>query len=191
MTSPRLTQLADWLSGEFENQAQAQSQPIWFVSLRLWYRPLPMPIDGKLALFAEQAPALKPDQAYRQRILLLWEEGAQLRGQYWAFRDPERVRGAGQNSDLLRSLSEADFEPLLGCTLAIEDRGDRFRGELEPGAKCCFTYAGQVRQVVVGFEVSPTQLLSFDRGVDPETGKGLWGALMGPYEFQKRVGYSV
>ena len=183
--SPALLNLAQWLAGEYENPVQSRDQPIWFVHLRLWYRPVPQRIAGKLALFAEQAPILKPEQAYRQRVLTLWDGPEGLKGNYWAMRQPDRWRTAGANGDLLRSLSEDDLELLPGCCLDIQSQGDRFISALEPGARCCFDYAGQTRQVVLGFEVYRDRLLSFDRGVDPETGKGLWGALMGPYEFQK------
>lgn len=185
MITERLNTLAMWLAGEFQNADQSQAQPIWFVNLRLWYRPIPHAIAGKTALFAEQAPALKPDQAYRQRILLLWSDGDRLKGQYWAFKQPSQFMGSGANPDPLRSLADTDLDPLPGCCLNIEDQGDRFVATLEPGAKCCFDYAGKTRQVIVGFEVSANRLLSFDRGIDPDTGKSLWGALMGPYEFTK------
>jgi hypothetical protein len=185
MLTQRLNTLVAWLSGEFQNADQSQAQPIWFVSLRLWYRAIPSGIAGKTALFAEQAPALTPTQAYRQRVLLLWIEADRLNGQYWAFKQPSQFMGSGAQPEPLRSLSESDLEPLPGCRLAIEDKGDRFVAELEPGAKCCFDHAGKTRQVIVGFEVSANRLLSFDRGIDPDTGKLLWGALMGPYEFTK------
>jgi hypothetical protein len=177
--------VAQWLAGEFENPTQAREQPIWFVHLRLWYRPVPHRLAGRIALFAEQAPILTPEQAYRQRILTLWASEAGIKGQYWALRHPDRWRTAGANGADLQSLRDDDLEELPGCCLTIQYQGDRARGELEPGARCCFDYAGQTRQVIVGFEVTPQRLLSFDRGVDPDTGRGLWGALMGPYEFDK------
>jgi hypothetical protein len=44
---------------------------------------------------------------------------------------------------------------------------------------------------VLGFEASETQFLSYDRGVDPETGQSLWGAMMGPYRHRKRCSYEL
>lgn len=38
----QLTTLASYLAGEFSNQAQAIEQPAWYVSLRLWIRPVPI-----------------------------------------------------------------------------------------------------------------------------------------------------
>ncbi|HEY9623317.1 MAG TPA: chromophore lyase CpcT/CpeT [Crinalium sp.] len=184
--SPPLTTLAQWLAGEFDNRAQAMDQPAWFVHLRLWQRPLPKRIDGHLALFLEQANALYLDQPYRQRIVVLQaSETNGLQAQYLAFKDPTRFRGAGANPQRLQDLEPTDLESLPGCVLDITSQSDSFDAQPQPNSKCCFQYEGKTRQVVLGFKVSQDHLLTYDRGVDPETGQGLWGALMGPYEFQK------
>jgi hypothetical protein len=177
--------LATWLAGEYENSAQAIAEPIWFVNLRLWYRPLAHRLEGNLAFFAEQANVLQLDQPYRQRIAVLEADQERLAIQYWAFRHPEQFRGAGTAGDRLSQITLADLEALPGCRLTVTVAPSLFRAELEPGSRCCFQYQGKTRQVVLGLEVSPNQLKSFDRGVDPETGDGLWGALMGPYQFIK------
>ena len=184
--SQPLLQLAEYLAGEFDNQLQARQQPVWFVHLRLWHRPLPFRIQGKLALFAEQSNALYLDQPYRQRVILLQEsEHSQLRAEYLAFKQPDRFQGAGANRDRLSTLTLDDLELLPGCWLTITQKNSTFSAQPEPDAKCYFQYQGQTRQVVLGFEVGEGWFRSFDRGVDPETGQALWGALMGAYEFKK------
>lgn len=192
-SSSLLDTLAQWLAGEFDNQTQALDQPAWFVHLRLWHRPLPFRIQGNVALFAEQANALYLDNPYRQRVVTLQStaNSDQLRAQYFAFKHPDRLRGAGANPDLLKSLNLEDLELLPGCVLQVARQGNGFKAEPEPDAKCYFQYEGQTRQVVLGFEVSADRFLSYDRGVDPDTGKSLWGALMGAYEFQKRQDFSA
>jgi CpeT/CpcT family (DUF1001) len=192
-TSEILTQLALLMAGEFDNKPQAMEQPSWFVHLRLWYRPLPMRIEGNVALFAEQVNALQRVGAatpqeyrpYRQRVAVLMDSSGVPQVQYWGFRQPDRFLGAGANPSLLERLSLDDLERLPGCGLIVTQQGDQFKAEPEPDSRCCFQYDGATRQVVLGFEVSPGKFWSYDRGVDPETGKGLWGALMGAYEFQK------
>jgi hypothetical protein len=67
----------------------------------------------------------------------------------------------------------------------VQNQDAGFKAQMNPEARCCFQYQEQTRQVVLGFEADEQRFLSYDRGVDPETGQGLWGALMGPYEFQK------
>lgn len=188
--SSSLMTLAHWLAGEFENKAQAAAQPVWFVHLRLWHRPLPFLVQGNLALFAEQANVLYLDQPYRQRVVLLQESGPQFTAQYLAFKQPTQVRGAGADPSRLQSLTLEDLEWLPGCVLPIAQQNDRFVAQPQPDANCFFEYEGKSRQVILGFEVSRDRFLSYDRGVDPDTGQGLWGALMGPYEFQRQQDFS-
>jgi CpeT/CpcT family (DUF1001) len=196
--SENLMALAQLMAGEFDNQTQAMEQPAWFVHLRLWYRPLPMRIEGNIALFAEQGNLLG-DRPYRQRVAVLSESPEGLRVQYWGFKQPEKFLGAGANPSLLEGLTMEDLEDLPGCGLVVTatpcgylaERGDGFKAEPEAGARCCFQYDGATRQVILGFEVGNGRFLSYDRGVDPETGRGLWGALMGAYEFQKIESYAV
>ena len=188
--TPQLEQLAALLCGEFSNQAQAMENPAWFVQLRLWQRRSPVFSEDSITLFLEQAPALKLDQPYRQRLLRLFERDGQLYGQYYQFKDFGAWKGAGAQRDRLQSLTVDDVADLPGCLVAIRsEESQSFKAELVEGGKCQFEYAGQMRQVVVGFDVAATEsnvrLKTYDKGVDPETGKGIWGALMGPYEFVK------
>jgi hypothetical protein len=184
--------LIEWLIGEFDNTAQSKEDPVWYVPLRLWHRLLPQPIQGKPAIFAEQSNFLDLDRPYRQRVLVLETlANGQLAVQYWAFKDPARFRGAGANPRLLNEALEPTLDLLPGCWLDIRREGNTFKAEPRKGDRCCFNYDGQIRQVVLGFEVSEAQFLSYDRGVDPETGQALWGAMMGPYCHQKRLAYAI
>lgn len=192
-SSSSVDTIAQWLAGEFDNQTQALDQPTWFVHLRLWHRPLPFRIQGNVALFAEQANVLSLDNPYRQRIVTLQptDNPDQIQAQYFAFKHYDRFKGAGANPELLESINLDDLELLPGCVLYVSRHGNGFKAEPNPDAKCCFQYDGKTRQVILGFEVSVDRFLSYDRGVDPETGKSLWGALMGAYEFQKRQDFSA
>jgi hypothetical protein len=183
--SKALMTLVQWLAGEFDNRQQAFEQPAWFVHLRLWQRPLRQRVQGNLALFAEQANALYLNQPYRQRVIVFSEEGDRLQAEYLALKHPDQFRGAGANADLLDKLEASDLKPLSGCVLTITQQGHEFKAQPLPETRCCFEYEGKTRQVVLGFDVSSNSFASYDRGVDPETGQALWGALMGPYEFSK------
>jgi len=190
-----LTELATWLAGEFDNREQALADPAWFVSLRLWHRPLPILINGHRAFFAEQANLVFADQPYRQRVFILHPSATNTIGQveYRAFHNPERFRGAGADPTLLNAITPDDLQPLPGCVLHLSTQAAVARYEAKPAAedRCYFQYDGKQRQVILGFEVMPQQFSSFDRGVDPDTGKSLWGALMGSYNFTKRAAYSL
>lgn len=199
--SPELLVLARYLAGEFGNQAQALAEPVWYVHLRLWQRPVPAPLfpEDSIALFAEQANALNLEQPYRQRILRLMplaNTPSGLQVQYYALKDPAAWRGAGGNRALLGQLTPADIEFLPGCTLTVTAQpltpdSYRFSAFLPPDARCCFTYQGVIRQVSLGFEATPAQFLSYDRGIDPATGQAIWGAIQGPFQFTKCQDFSA
>ncbi|MGI0485109.1 chromophore lyase CpcT/CpeT [Pantanalinema rosaneae CENA516] len=196
--SSLLLTLANYLAGEFDNREQAIADPTWYVPLRLWQRPVALFTDDSLALFAEQANVVTPDYPYRQRLLRLCQPPGQeesLQVQYYAFNDPDAFKGAGANPERLAALTPDQLELLPGCRLevAVDPLSPTtywFTATLPAAARCCFSYQGELRQVSLGFAASPDILLSYDKGVDPETGQGLWGALMGPYQFVKRQAFT-
>ncbi len=188
-----LRSLAQALIGEFSNEAQAIDSPAWFVNLRLWQRPTPLFAEDSITLFLEQANHLMRDQPYRQRLLRLSEAQGQLFGQYYQFKDFSAWKGCGDAPERLQTLTLADIADLPGCRVAItQTPTGEFQARLVPDGRCEFKYDGQQRQVVVGFDVAQSgatsvHLKTYDKGIDPETGQGLWGALMGPYEFEKLI----
>ncbi|MEO1520763.1 MAG: chromophore lyase CpcT/CpeT, partial [Cyanobacteria bacterium J06633_2] len=171
--------IAQWLAGEFSNRDQALESPVWFVKLVLWHRPIPHLLDNCLAIFAEQANALDPSQSYRQRVFTLSEDKGSLNAQYFGFKRPSAFKGAGVNPSLLNHLSLDDLERLPGCVLEIERKPNQFSGRMRSGDRCRFHYDNKVGQVILGFDVEADRFLSYDKGVDPETEKPIWGALMG------------
>lgn len=183
--------LAQWLAGEFDNRKQAMDDPTWYVPLRLWHRPLIYPIRGHCALFAEQANFLDLDRPYRQRIFTIEPSDTQCAIQYWAFQDPQRFRGAGMHPELLLDIQESVLEFLPTCRLTVSFAGNRFEAKPEPDTRCNFYADGQLRQVILGFSVTEDSFWSYDRGVHPETGQSLWGALMGPYQYEKKQSFAA
>jgi len=55
---------------------------------------------------------------------------------------------------------------------------------------CTVSYQGNSFQVFLGFKATANELLTYDKGIDPATGKGTWGALMGAYSFTKLQDFS-
>ncbi|CAN1210810.1 chromophore lyase CpcT/CpeT [Tumidithrix helvetica PCC 7403] len=196
--SAELLTLTKWMAGEFSNQAQALAEPIWYVNLRWWQRPIPFQVFKGLALFAEQANVLNLDRPYRQRILQFQEENSKIWVNYYALRDPSAWQGAGADARRLAGLTFADLEPLSGCRLQVIHSGttnsaqdpEKYKADLIPDTKCCFTYMGEIKQVILGFEVTASSFWSYDRGVKPETGEAIWGAIMGPYQFVKQQDFA-
>jgi len=184
-SSSQLLQLASWMSGEYSNREQSLDQPVWFVNLVWWQRPIPFNVLGSIAIFAEQANALILDRPYRQRILQFVENDGKIQVKYWGFKDPVAWTGAGRDRDRLNQININDIEPLAGCLLDISFVNGRYKAEMSKDAKCCFQYLNESRQVVLGFEVSADEFWSGDRGVEPETGTAIWGAIMDFYKFKK------
>jgi len=185
--------LAQCLAGEFSNESQALSQPAWFVNLKLWHRPLPFAIAGNYALFAEQAPALKLEQAYRQRVLVIQPATATepMTVQYYAFKNHLKWRGAGITPEKLNALTLTDLEKLPGCVLQVTATANQFSAQPVPNSVCQFYVQGNLCQIQLGFSVTAQEFFSYDKGIDPETQKPIWGALMAPYQFQKIQTFSI
>lgn len=179
--------LADYMVGEFDNQSQAREAPTWFVHLRLWQRSINL--FAEPTIFAEQSNVLKLDQPYRQRLMRLQETESSLQVQYYQFKDPSVVKGAGQRPELLDRVTHEDLELLPGCTLNVAvnstAQGYHFTALPRPDTRCVFSLQGSTIQVSLGFEAMPDRFLSYDKGIDLDTQRPIWGALMGAYEFQK------
>jgi hypothetical protein len=187
--SPQLTALATYLAGEFSNQQQASEQPAWYVNLRLWIRPVSIFTDDSVTLFAEQANVLKLDMPYRPRILRLRQK-ENIEVEFYMFKDLATARGAGQNQKLISQITPEKIKFLPNCTLQVDTQkldGGKYCFKTTPvtAEPCSVTYQGTTFQVFLGFKATSNELLTYDKGIDPKTGTGTWGALMGAYHFSK------
>jgi hypothetical protein len=196
--SQELITLAQYLAGEFENQKQAAAEPIWYVHLRLWKRPIDLFSEDSITLYAEQVSMVNLDKPYRPRLLRLRPSTKKAEGlevQYYMFKDIDRVLGAGKKPEILTGITLEDIELLPDCRLEVEVNklsDDRYHFRAFPVADklCSFTYEGNNFLVSLGFEVNAEELLVYDKGIDRETGKGIWGALMGAFRFYKNKDFS-
>jgi hypothetical protein len=191
--SSSLTVLGQYLAGEFDNQEQALAEPVWYVSLKLWQRPLSLFATDSVTLFVEQANMATLAQPYRQRIIRL-RYSDRLQAEYYMLKNIDAVKGGGTDPDKLRSLTAEDVEFLPTCTLNIDveqlaQNSYRFTTIPACDTPCSFNYGGKSFQVFLGFEASELELKTYDRGIDPISGKSIWGALMGPFCFQKRQSF--
>lgn len=192
--SPQPIALGKYLAGEFDNQQQALAQPAWFVHLRLWMRPVAIFTEDSITLFAEQANIVNLDRPYRPRILRL-REREDIEVEYYAFKDINKVKGAGLNRELLQQITPENLDFLPNCTLKvmttkIDDVRYSFKTTPLTKTPCTFNYQGNTFQVFLGFTATAQELQTYDKGIDPATGKAIWGALMGSYCFTKRQDFS-
>jgi CpeT/CpcT family (DUF1001) len=191
--SSELIALGKYLAGEFDNQQQAFADPVWYVHLRLWLQPVSLFSTDSITLFAEQASVVNLDRPYRQRILRLQQSETDtnsLQVQYYMLKDTQPFIGAGSQPELLQQLTLEQIEFLPGCRLDVKiERVDsnsyHFSAFPTTDKPCCFTYQGNTYQVFLAFEVNSQELLTYDKGIDPNTGKAIWGALLGPFRFKK------
>ncbi|MEO1402364.1 MAG: chromophore lyase CpcT/CpeT [Cyanobacteria bacterium J06635_1] len=195
-----LTTLGNYLAGEFENQAQAAAEPTWYVRLRVWQRPTRLFASDSLTLFLEQANVIAQQAPYRQRILRLQQTADGLCGQYYALKQPLAFQGGGQTPARLQTLAPDDLVYLPDCWVKIQTQpmtAGQYRFKAMPPADtlCSFEYQGQKKYVQLGFDIGPTdtgaqiELLAYDKGLDPATKRGIWGALMGPFRLIKQADY--
>lgn len=191
--SQELITLGKYLAGEFDNKQQANSQPIWYVHLRLWMRPVNLFTIDSIAIFAEQASVVNIDRPYRPRILRLQQDPSDpncLQVKYYMFEDISQFCGAGRKPELLQKITPEQIRFLPDCSLKVKVEklhSQHYQFKTAPASEnpCTFNYKGDIYQVFLGFDVTLEELKTYDRGIDRETGKATWGALMGPYCFQK------
>ncbi len=193
----QLKTLAQYLAGEFTNNDQALSQPAWFVNLRLWLRPVHIFADQSISLFAEQANIININLPYRQRLLRLKyreNEPNNLEVEHYKFKEINYVKGGGSNPEILTRITLDQLEFLPTCTLKVElenrESGSHFKALPTSEKPCSFSYENQEYQVKLGFEVNEKELFTFDKGIDKDTGKAIWGALLGPYIYHKITDFS-
>lgn len=198
-----LATLGQCLAGVFQNREQALAEPAWFVHLRLWSYPVPLFQEDSVTFFLEQASAAFPQPPYRQRVLRLRSLADKLEAEYYALKQPSIFQGAAQTPDRLRALTEADVLPLVNSRLQVswhpKKTPPRFEARQYPGQRCQFSVNGETKVVDLGFDAivpfpESKELAAFwmyDKGIDPDTGRGIWGALQGPFRLQKTQDFSA
>lgn len=202
MTKARLDQLAAGLAGEFDNRQQSLAEPVWYLHLRLWHRPLPRDFFGTgYGFFIEQISVASGQAPYRQRILHLTEREDGLWGQYYALPDPAAYSGSATQPDRLATITAGQLISLPTCGLTITYQPDRqtFSARLPADTLCSFTVNSTTSYVRLAFDLGPESLGSDspmvlqmgDRGVDPETGKATWGPQMGPFQLVKQASFAL
>lgn len=197
--TPELITLARYLAGEFDNQEQALADPVWYVHLRLWHRPVPISLfPDSITLYAEQASVVNLDQPYRPRFLRLQtasNSAETLEVQYYMPKDIKAFQQGGRRREILQHIKPEQLEFLPGCKLSVsyspaQPQIDRFKAFPPPDCRCNFTVEGQQYQVQLGFEVTGNTFFSYDKGIEPATGRGIWGALLGPFQLIKQQDFS-
>ena len=183
-----LERLVRMLSGGFSNQDQAFENPPLYAHILVKFRPLAQLEPGSLLL--EQSYAINPAAPYRIRVLRAERQAGQLIIHNQALIDDQRFWGAVDDPELRSQIQASDLRPLQGCAYLVQEEGEGFIGEVEPGCRCLVERKGATSYLVSRLELNPTGMRTIDRGHDPQTHEHLWGSLAGPFEFARTDDYS-
>lgn len=181
--SQDITTLARWMASDFSNQAQAYANPPFFAHIRVCMRPLPNDLLNGTSLFLEQAYDFMLNVPYRLRVIRLSVVEDRIELENFKVKDQEKFYGASRNLDLLSTLTSDEIDKMDGCDMNVVWTGKSFKGEIKPGKACIVERKGKVTYLDNSFEIDSTQLISYDRGRDPETDELIWGSVAGPFEF--------
>jgi hypothetical protein len=202
MPTPPLLHLATLLAGEFDNKAQSLAEPVWYLHLRVWNRPLPPGVFAEgYGFFIEQISVMSGATPYRQRILHLTQRGEAVWGQYYGLSESLAFQGSATEPERLATLTSQDLITLPTCGLSIDFEAvqHKYIARLPADTLCSITYQGQPSYISLGFDIgpqsiapgSPVELSVYDRGIDPDTGKTTWGPQMGPFRLIKQQTYEL
>ena len=183
-----LERLVRMLSGGFSNQDQAFENPPLYAHILVKFRPLSQLKPGSLLL--EQSYAINPAAPYRIRVLRAERQAGQLIIHNQALIDDQRFWGAVDDPERRSQIQASDLRPLQGCAYLVQEEGEGFIGEVEPGCRCLVERKGATSYLVSRLELNPTGMRTIDRGHDPQTHEHLWGSLAGPFEFARTNDYS-
>ena len=183
-----LERLVRMLSGGFSNQDQAFENPPLYAHILVKFRPLAQLEPGSLLL--EQSYAINPAAPYRIRVLRAERQAGQLIIHNQALIDDQRFWGAVDDPERRSQIQASDLRPLQGCAYLVQEEGEGFIGEVEPGCRCLVERKGATSYLVSRLELNPTGMRTIDRGHDPQTHEHLLGSLAGPFEFARTDYYS-
>ncbi|MGK7895561.1 MAG: chromophore lyase CpcT/CpeT [Xenococcus sp. (in: cyanobacteria)] len=176
--------LIDWMAADFSNQAQAFENPPFFAHIRVCMHPLPDELLGSPSLFLEQAYDFMLNSPYRLRILKFNLVDERIELENYKVREEEQFFGASRDRQKLQKLTPDLIEKMPGCDMTVDWMGDHFQGKIKPGKACIVERKGKITYLDNSFEINPEQLISYDRGRDPETDELVWGSIAGPFEFK-------
>ncbi len=185
-----LMNLAKVMAGDFSNQQQAFANPKDYAHIRVFFRPLPWEFFSGIGFYSEQVYDYDLWTPYRQGIHRLVDKGDHIYIENYSLQDPMLYAGAGHNKGIIETISPTSIERRHNCSMVFKQDGEMFRGGVEPGNKCLIHRKGVETYLVSDVEITETTWMSWDRGMDLNTGEQIWGSAKGPLKFEKRVSFA-
>lgn len=176
--------LAEWLTGEMDSSAQANSdQDYYAINLAasaIW----PEREDG-IWIYLEQAPMETIDQPYRQRIYHLHEpQLGQFVSDVYTLPDPDSVIGTWKNAHVLDEYGPEDLALRVGCSVYIQrDRVSQFSGATR--GQNCSSSINDASYATSEVVINAAGINSWERGFNSNN-EQVWGAEKGAYQFIRK-----
>jgi hypothetical protein len=173
----------EWLSGSFSSAAQAAADTT-YLDIRLEIVPIWRDRDDGHWLYVEQAAAGHLDRPYRQRIyhVVGYSSGAVV-SDVFTIPDPLRFAGAWRDEAPLATLSPDSLTLREGCGVILRRTQKTLFGGGTVGEGCESSLRG-ASYATSEVALTPEKLVSWDRGFDAD-GRQVWGAVGGPYVFDR------
>lgn len=178
------------MAADFSNLQQHDDNPPFFAHIRVCMRPLPPELLGAPSLFLEQAYDFSLNLPYRVRVLRFVVEGDGIRLENCSVKEQERFYNASRDLERLNTLKAEDVEKMAGCDMSVVPMENGFKGEILPGKSCIVVRNGRTTYLDNSFEIDEHKLISYDRGLDPETDEHVWGSIAGPFEFTRKTSFA-
>jgi hypothetical protein len=177
-----------WMTGSFSSAAQAAADTS-YLDIRLEVVPVWTDRADGHWLYVEQAVADHIERPYRQRVYHVTAgDSGEITSAVLTIPDPLRFAGAWREPAPLAALAPDSLDLREGCTVVLRrTERDLFEGGTA-GSGCASSLAGAAYATSL-VELSPDRLTSWDRGFDRE-GNQVWGAVDGPYVFDRTAGDS-
>lgn len=185
-----LKTLARLMAADFSNHEQAWANPPLYAHIRVCMRPLPSSLLSGTSLFLEQAYDFMLNTPYRLRVLKLDVVGDRIELENYKVKDEEEFFGASRDLERLKKLTSDRIEKMEGCDMFVDWTGKSFKGYIKPGKNCIVVRKDKTTYLDNSFEIDEHQLISIDRGLDPETDELVWGSIAGAFEFKRKASFA-
>lgn len=169
------------MEGTFSSKAQSQRDSSYFdISLhmaRIWESD-----TENHWLYVEQAMSSMQEKPYRQRVYKVEQTGSgTFKSAVYTLPEPEKCIGAWKDNSIFKSLKPTDLTLREGCAVYLTKQKDgSFSGSTK--ANDCESNLRGAKYATSKVTITAKGLQSWDQGFDA-TGKQVWGATKGGYEF--------
>lgn len=174
--------LVSWMQGSYNSYQQSLSDTN-YLNIVLEMHPVwQHRTDGKW-LYVEQSVAENTSRPYRQRIYQIVAKGKNsFESRIYTLPQPERYVGQWSNQTLFNQINPQVLTQLKGCAVTLKKNNQTFTGQT--GIKSCPSELKSAAYATSKVTITENSLSSWDQGFD-QTGKQVWGAENGPYQFIK------